>query len=84
MWPPSFALARAYIDQLERKECFADARVGGHPPALDAAEKASAAQRGTALSTLVTQLEADARGSCDPDKVRKLKDAVQSLQSVVM
>ncbi len=84
VWPPSFALARAFTDQLDRKDCFSDARVASIRESLNTAEKANGAQRSTALNTLVTALEADARSSCDPDKVNKLRDAVRSLQSVVM
>ena len=83
-WPPSFALARAYTDQMERKGCLAAPRVSSIRNSLAAAEKAPAAQRSAALAQLVTQVEADSRGSCDPKKMQLLKNAIQALQNVVM
>jgi len=83
-WPPSFALARSFVDQLERKKCLAPNRIAEVRESLRNAERSSAAQRGTALNTLATQLEADARSSCDAPKVDMLKKAVQDLQNVVV
>jgi len=83
-WPPTFALARAFVDQLERKKCLAPNRIAEVRESLRSAERASAAQRGGMLSTLSTQLEADARSSCDAPKVEMLKKAVQDLGNVVV
>ena len=47
---------------------------------LSNAEKASAVQRSSQLGTLSTQLESDARSSCDPNRAKLLLKAVQDLQ----
>ena len=84
VWPPSFALARAYVDQLERNKCLSAARISSVRQALTAAEKASGGSRKDALSTLATQLDGDASGSCDGAKVQKLSGAVRNLANVAM
>jgi hypothetical protein len=82
VWPPSFALARAYVDQLERNKCLSASRISAVRSALSAAEQASGSQRKDALSTLSTQLNGDASGSCDAARVGKLANAVRDLANV--
>ena len=81
VWPPSFALARAYVDQLERSRGLEAGRIGGVRAALAKAEKASGMERGTVLAQLATQLDGDAAagGSPDANKVRTLAGAVREL-----
>ncbi len=91
VWPPSFALARAYVDQLERSGGLSESRVSSTRRALDSAEKASNAARREALAKLAAELRAEATakaamelegttsGSHDGGKVRKLADAVREL-----
>ncbi|HET9370915.1 MAG TPA: hypothetical protein VFO19_11730 [Vicinamibacterales bacterium] len=79
VWPPSFALARAYVDQLERSKGLSAARLTAVRNALAAAEKAGGGARRTALTTLATSLNADISGSSDADKVRMLQTAVTDL-----
>ncbi|MFN2566880.1 MAG: LVIVD repeat-containing protein, partial [Gemmatimonadaceae bacterium] len=79
VWPPSFALARAYVDQLERTNCLGRARVAAVRQALAGAESASGAQRRDGLTQLATQLAGDAGTSCDAPRVRKLQAAVRDL-----
>ena len=50
--------------------------------ALSSAEKASGSQRKDALTTLSTQLQGDASGSCDSARVNKLTQAVRDLANV--
>jgi len=78
-WPPSFSLAKAYVDQLERKKCLSADRISTVRQALSGAESASGDQRRQALNALATTLAGDARGSCDAPKVRKLEQAVRDL-----
>jgi hypothetical protein len=80
-WPASFALARAYADQLERSQGLAGARLATVRQALTGAERARGAQRGTALTRLATQIDADAAASSDAAKVRMLSAAVRQLAS---
>jgi hypothetical protein len=79
VWPPSFAKARAYLDQLERNSGLAAARVAESRKALAAAEKATGAAKRQALSRLADDLQKDAASSADAPKVRMLIDAVQEL-----
>ena len=79
VWPPSFALARAYLDQLERSNGLAAARVAATRQELASAEKASGAARRDALTRLATQLDGDAGGAGDAAKVRTLAGAVKEL-----
>ncbi|MBA3919016.1 MAG: hypothetical protein C0516_10575, partial [Gemmatimonas sp.] len=81
VWPPSFPLAKAYTDQLERKGCAA-AAVGTLRSQIAAAEKANGAARNTALQAAVSAAEG-ARG-CDSKKVDLLKKALQDLQGAMM
>jgi len=79
VWPASFALARAYVDQLERSGGLAADRIASARLALDSAESASGAARQDALNTLATGLATDAAGSSDAAKVRLLVGAVRDL-----
>ncbi|HVZ50109.1 MAG TPA: hypothetical protein VG916_15105 [Gemmatimonadaceae bacterium] len=83
-WPPSFALARAYTDQLERNKCLSADRIAAVRGELASAEKSSGQTRRQALATLTTQLEGDARSSCDAPKVQKLREAVSNLQNQIV
>jgi hypothetical protein len=82
VWPPSFALARAYVDQLERKKCLTPDRIAAVRQSLSSAERQSASQRQAALSTLSAQLATDAQTSCDGARVQKLRDALRDLSAV--
>jgi len=79
VWPPSFALSRAYMDQLERSKGLGDVRLSAVRQALAQAESASGTQRREALTQLAAQLDVDARGSRDAAKVRTLARAVRDL-----
>jgi hypothetical protein len=79
VWPASFALSRAYVDQLERSGGLSAGRVAAVRQSLADAEKASGAQRSSALSQLATQLDGDASGSGEATKVRTLASSVRDL-----
>lgn len=81
VWPPSFAVARAYVDQLERSNGLPAARIAAVRQSLDGAEKASGAQRRSALTALAAQLDGDAAGSSDASRARMLAGAVKELAS---
>jgi len=82
VWPPSFSLAKAYTDQLERKGCVSASRIGELRTQIAGAEKASGAARNTTLNKLVTDL--DGSRSCDPKKIDLLKKALQDLRAPAM
>jgi hypothetical protein len=79
VWPPSFALARAYVDQLERSNGLPSGRITAVRLALKNAESASGAKRARALKTLAIRLDRDAAGSHDRAKVRTLAAAVRGV-----
>ncbi|MGV3710297.1 MAG: LVIVD repeat-containing protein [Gemmatimonas sp.] len=81
-WPPSFALAKAYTDQLDRKGCVGVKKIGSIRAAIDEAEKTTGAARSAALSKLTKEVD-DAK-SCDARKVDLLKKTIQGLSTVVM
>ncbi|HVT39337.1 MAG TPA: hypothetical protein VHE78_09850 [Gemmatimonadaceae bacterium] len=79
VWPPSFALSRAYLDQLGRSNGLASDRVSAVRSGLASAEKLSGQPRHDALAQLATQLNGDAQGAADRAKVRMLAAAVTDL-----
>jgi len=79
VWPPSFYLARSYVDQLERSNGLAAGRISSARQALSSAESASGAQRVDALTQLAAQLDTEASASRDPSKVQTLASAVRAL-----
>jgi hypothetical protein len=81
VWPPSFSLARAYVDQLERSKGLEAGRISTVRKELASAEKASGAARKSALTRLAGEVEAYSVGAGDPAKVRKLADAVKELSA---
>ena len=78
-WPATFALARAYLDQLERWNGMSSGRIASARGDLDAAEEASGAERGEMLSALAASLAEEQADAADADKVGELVDAVQRL-----
>ena len=78
-WPATFALARAYLDQLERHRGLGEARIGSARSELSAAEGMTGSGRASALRSLADALASDARGSADSAKVGRLADAVRDL-----
>jgi len=83
VWPPSFALARAFVDQLERSKCLGADRISAVRQGLATAEKASGTQRRESLSQIAAQLSGEAQGSCGTAKLRKLEEAVKDLAAIV-
>jgi hypothetical protein len=80
VWPPSFAKARAFVDQLERSNGLPASRIAAVRQNLDAAEKLSGQPKQQALRRLATQLTADAKSATDQPKARMLADAVRELR----
>jgi hypothetical protein len=79
VWPPSFTLARAYLDQLSRANGLAAGRVTAARNDLARAESASGQQRLEALARLAAQLDGEARNAGDPARVGTLAAAVREL-----
>jgi hypothetical protein len=82
VWPATFSLARAYLDQLGRSNGLSAERRSAITSALAGAEKMSGDQRRGALTQLASQITNDAAASSDAAKVRMLADAVKRLGSM--
>src|SRR5213078_545836 len=92
VWPASFVVARAYLDQLARSNGLAPDKLASARSALARAEKLSGQPRRDALTQLATQLNGDSQGApqlvvngqeqghaADQSKVRTLIGAVTDL-----
>ena len=78
-WPATFALARAYLDQLERWHGMTAPQIASARQALAAAEGMSGSARTDALRTLAAELGAQAAGASDVVRANRLVDAVERL-----
>ncbi len=78
-WAPSFALSRAYVDQLARSNGLSSSRLVAVRASLSGAEQASGASRRDALARLASQLDGDAASSSDAAKARLLATSVRDL-----
>ncbi len=77
-WPPSFALNKAFVDQLERNKCLPNNRIESMRQSIAGAERATGPARAQALTGLSTQLNNDANGACGA-KVKMLQKALIDL-----
>ncbi len=80
-WPATFALAKAYVDQLERGEGLTRERISNTRQVLARAEQASGVQRSTLLKALASDMDKEAQNSDHSEKITKLADTVRSLAS---
>ena len=79
-WPTTFALARAYADQLERSGGLSAARLTAVRQALATGDRVSKSAASTAaLGRLATQLDGEAARSTDAEKVRLLAATMRGL-----
>lgn len=79
-WPATFALALAYVDQLERANALTPENAAPIREMLSIAEAASGDARTAALSVLDMTLDAD-EDSAAMAKARKLADVIKMLGS---
>ncbi len=79
VWPASFPLARAYLDQLQRQSGLAPDRISEARSDLAGAERLSGQQQRSALMQLATRLDGVVQRAPDPAKVRMLAGAVRDL-----
>jgi hypothetical protein len=82
VWPTTFALAGAYLDQLERSGGLSASRIESTRRGLTSAENASGVARRAALTTMASQLSREAGGSLDAAKMRMLSATVRELGSM--
>ena len=81
VWPPSFVVARAYVDQLARGNSVSRERLTAITNELNRDEKLSGTARHDALMQLTGQLESEARASNDPARVTMLVDELKEIAS---
>jgi hypothetical protein len=79
VWPASFVVVRAYLDQLARSNGLAAAQLSAAKDGLARAEGMSGQPRRDALTQLATQLNGDAATAADQAKVRLVAAAVTEL-----
>jgi len=79
VWPASYAVARAYLDQLVRGNGISSARSSAIARDLNRAEKLKGAAQRSALTQLATRLDRDTRTAADPTRVQALAAAVKGL-----
>ncbi|MBL8995689.1 MAG: hypothetical protein JNL44_00030 [Gemmatimonadetes bacterium] len=79
VWPATFALARAYMDQLERGKGQDGEKLAAARLDLLAAERLSGSARSTALTQLANRLHAEARTAKDAPKAHLMASAVGDL-----
>ncbi len=82
VWPPTFALARAYLDQLERSNGFQPNRIGALRDQLRNIERQIGPVRRDALTQLAFDVDQDAPGSNDTPRVRLFTKTLRDLAAV--
>jgi hypothetical protein len=82
VWPPSFALAGAYLDQLERNAGLPAPRIAAVRSALSGAQAAAGSARRDALADLASSLSGDLATATDRGRVERLAQAVDALSRV--
>jgi hypothetical protein len=80
VWPATFALAGAYLDQLERSKGLAEEEIEASRDALAKAEGAADAERRDGLTQLAERLASKASGP-ESAKIRTLADVVKQLSA---
>jgi hypothetical protein len=80
-WPATFALAKAYIDQLERGRSLSPERISVIRGGLSEAEEASGSVQQKLLSNLADEVEGQASASGQTAKMNKLASTLRDLAS---
>jgi hypothetical protein len=78
-WPAAFPVVRSYVDQLERGNGMAAARITAIRRALDAAEQQSGAAQARALTALAGRVNRDVATATDTARVRALAAEIRRL-----
>ena len=79
VWPPTYSLALAYLDQIERQNLMLAPRVSAVRTSITNAQKATKQARRTSLTTLSAQLEKEALASSDGAKIKKLAKTLRDV-----
>ncbi|MGZ3372979.1 MAG: LVIVD repeat-containing protein [Gemmatimonadaceae bacterium] len=79
VWPASYVVARAYLDQLVRDKGVTADQSSSIARDLSRAEKLKGASEKAALASLATRLDRDAKTAADPTRVAALAAEVRDL-----
>ena len=79
VWPPSFALARAYVDQAARIHALSEDRLAEVRAALKESEGASVTRRRALLEALAAQLDGEKARSANAEAVARVSASVREL-----
>lgn len=79
VWPASYVVARAYLDQLVRDKGVTAEQSSSIARDLSRAEKLKGAREKGALASLATRLDRDAKTAADPARVEALAAEVRDL-----
>lgn len=79
VWPATFSLSRAYLDQLVRGHGVSSSESSRIAQDLTRAESLTGARRRSALNSLTARLNRDARTASDAPRVRALATSVRNL-----
>jgi hypothetical protein len=71
-WPPSFVVARAYLDQLHRDNGLSSSEASRITQSLQAAERLAGQAQRTALTKLAREIETATKTASDPRRVHLL------------
>ena len=81
-WPATFALAQAYVDQLERNRDMAYRNIAQIRQELIKAEKASGSTRTKMLDSLADNVENQVGEASNSEKVRNLAGTIRKLSAM--
>jgi len=79
VWPASYVVARAYLDQIVRDNGIPRDRSTSIARELGRAEKLKGASERSALTQLATRIDRDVHGSSDPTRVQALAGTIRGL-----
>ncbi|WP_440999397.1 LVIVD repeat-containing protein [Fodinibius sp. SL11] len=78
-WPATFALAKAYVDQLERSQGLTMRQINNARTQIASAENASGSNKSDILTSLANDLDGEANNSSQTTKVNKLVNTLEKL-----
>lgn len=81
-WPASYALARAYVDQLERNRELDMQSLSSIRRGIAEAEDASGSKEAQLLNELASKIEGKTAASSNSKKMQKLAEALRNLATV--
>lgn len=83
VWPPTFELMHAYLDQLQREREHDLDFIESIRDGLDKAEEANGSEKALLLNQLARQLEVEANGSTHKSKTRVLARTMKTMSSKI-